>query len=234
MRGRATYLVGERKIELGAHAMLWLFPDQDHFLLETSADFVRWILVLKPDYMRCSAPHMARSILAQNQGCAYRVLDEVQARSLRELFGEIAAAHGEAERFNIGLIYLALSAWARYQRARIEPAAQGLHPAIATAVQRMQLGSEEQLAQLAKRVGFSASALSRLFKKQMGISFVEFRNRCRIERFLSLYESAQGYSMMQAALRAGFGSYAQFYRAFSRAMGEAPSRYRSRLKNGGH
>ena len=58
----------------------------------------------------------------------------------------------------------------------------------------------------------------------MGVSLVEYKNRLRIERFLTLVAPGGG-NLMQAALDAGFGSYAQFHRVFRNLLGATPKEY---------
>jgi AraC-like DNA-binding protein len=74
---------------------------------------------------------------------------------------------------------------------------------------------------LAKELGLSLSRLARVFKKTMGISLVEYRNRLRLERFQTLLD-AGGENLHEAARRAGFGSYAQFHRVFRALRGTSP------------
>jgi AraC-like DNA-binding protein len=77
---------------------------------------------------------------------------------------------------------------------------------------------------LAKRVGVSAGKLARDFKTEMGLSLVEYRNRLRLERFLALVDRGGG-NLLEAALDAGFGSYAQFHRVFRAMLGTTPREY---------
>ncbi len=77
---------------------------------------------------------------------------------------------------------------------------------------------------LAKRLGVNASKLARTFKAEMGSSLVEYRNRMRLERFLGLVDRGGG-NLLEAALDAGFGSYAQFHRVFRAMLGATPKEY---------
>jgi AraC-like DNA-binding protein len=77
---------------------------------------------------------------------------------------------------------------------------------------------------LARDLGISSGHLARLFRTEMGISLVEYRNRLRIERFLSLADRSGG-NLLDAALEAGFGSYAQFHRVFRKLVGTTPREY---------
>lgn len=77
---------------------------------------------------------------------------------------------------------------------------------------------------LARAIGISPAHLSRVFKSDMGVSLVEYRNRLRVERFLRLVDDS-GRNLLDAALHAGFGSYAQFYRVFYKMVGATPREY---------
>lgn len=78
--------------------------------------------------------------------------------------------------------------------------------------------------ELAKRFAVSPTKLTHLFKDEMGIGLVDYKNRLRLERFFSLVAPGGG-NLMQAALDAGFGSYAQFHRVFREQLGKTPREY---------
>lgn len=77
---------------------------------------------------------------------------------------------------------------------------------------------------LARAIGVSSGHLGRLFKAEMGVSLVEYRNRLRIERFFKCVDRVGG-NLLDAAMEAGFGSYAQFHRVFCRLVGTTPREY---------
>jgi AraC-like DNA-binding protein len=83
---------------------------------------------------------------------------------------------------------------------------------------------------LASALDISLSRLARVFKIEMGMSLVEYRNRLRLERFQVLLD-AGGENLLAAALAAGFGSYAQFHRVFRALRGTTPRAY---LRERGH
>jgi AraC-like DNA-binding protein len=74
---------------------------------------------------------------------------------------------------------------------------------------------------IAQEMGISPGHLARSFKSEMGLSLVEYRNRLRIERFLRSVQSGNE-SLLRAALEAGFGSYAQFFRVYRKLLGTTP------------
>ncbi len=100
----------------------------------------------------------------------------------------------------------------------------GRHPAVATAL-RM-LTSDPTLGGnvIAKKLGVSLSRFARVFKSDMGISLVDYRNQLRLDRFLGLVDKG-GSNLLEAALAAGFGSYSQFHRVFRALRGTTPRTY---------
>ena len=76
--------------------------------------------------------------------------------------------------------------------------------------------------EIAAKLDISLSRLVRVFKGQMGMSLVAYRNRLRLERFSALLANGRT-TLLDAALAAGFGSYAQFHRVF-RALGQGRPR----------
>jgi transcriptional regulator GlxA family with amidase domain len=90
------------------------------------------------------------------------------------------------------------------------------------------LEREPQLSgeQLAQRFRVSAGHLARTFKAEVGTSLVEYRNRLRLARFFAAMQTGQP-SVLEAAIQAGFGSYAQFLRVHRQLTGLAPREYSS-------
>jgi transcriptional regulator GlxA family with amidase domain len=83
--------------------------------------------------------------------------------------------------------------------------------------------------QLARRFRVSAGHLARTFKAEVGTSLVDYRNRLRLERFFAAMQAGR-ISIQEAAIQAGFGSYAQFNRVHRQLTGLAP---RENSSNGG-
>ncbi len=142
------------------------------------------------------------------------------------LFAEVAAAKEQPGLLNAGLAYGLLQAWRCFEAASDVPM-RDIHPAVERAARLIRDGSTLlSLEQISHEAGLSSARLSRLFKAQTGVPVAEFRNRKRLEDFLHIYGSGQRHTMLDAALEAGFGSYAQFHRVFKRSMGRSPREYR--------
>jgi AraC-like DNA-binding protein len=78
--------------------------------------------------------------------------------------------------------------------------------------------------ELAKESSVSPAQVARCFKAEVGLSFIEYRNRLRLDRFFTLVDQG-GSNLLTAALEAGFGSYAQFFRVFRSMLGTTPREY---------
>jgi transcriptional regulator GlxA family with amidase domain len=75
-----------------------------------------------------------------------------------------------------------------------------------------------------KRLKMSGGQLARTFKQHARTSIVDHRNEIRLARFLGRVDMQAG-NLLEAALEAGFGSYAQFHRVFRARFGQAPREY---------
>ena len=229
--GRAVYLLGDRRYDLTRNSLVWLFPDQDHILLDESANYAMWIGVWTPGLLArvCTTPRTVLLRELDPPGRFCRQLSEAQSQRLCALFRDVER-EPETALFHAGLGYALLSAWAAFQAADEPAAGPDVHPAVERAARLLRDEADPlPMEQLAARVGLSASRLSRLFHQQTGVALVDFRNRQRIQRFLRLYGRGRAVSLLDAALDAGFGSYPQFYRIFTQQMGCTPAQYRRTL-----
>lgn len=243
MRGRATYLMFDRRrIDIDPRTLIWLFPEQDHILINPSADFEMWVVVFRPAMVKrwTRRPEKAR-ILSQNKpaGNFSRRLKSGDALRLDALLIDLVGAMGSSDqsvRFNAGLPYAMLSAWKSFLDADVSPesASRMVHPSVETAARIIRDEAEPcGIDELARRCGTSPSHLSRMFKRQTGVPLVSYRQRMCLERFMKLYHAGTDLNLMQAALDAGFGSYPQFHRVFKQYMNRRPADYRRQILDSG-
>jgi AraC-like DNA-binding protein len=87
------------------------------------------------------------------------------------------------------------------------------HPLVTSTVSMLAKDPGMGGKEIAAKLDISLSRLARVFKAEMGMSLVEYRNRLRLERFDVLLDKGRT-NLLEAALAAGFGSYAQFHRVF--------------------
>lgn len=104
------------------------------------------------------------------------------------------------------------------------PQTSARHPVLRRAVHRLMLDPSVGGATLSKELEVSLSHLARLFKSELGVSLVDYRNQLRMDRFLELLERGSS-SLIDVARAAGFGSYAQFHRVFRAHHGQTPRQY---------
>lgn len=219
LKGTGSMGLGDRTYDLKPGVLIWLHPGQRHRLLR-SPGLEMWVASLAPDLV--SAERMAQ--LSEQP---LRQLPSHELLDLDRLMSQVAQDSDEPEIYNAGIAYLAMRAW----RASIDsPVARArpMHPAVGRAL--LLLREKEaavSLSELAAEAGIAAPYLSRLLIGQTGRSFVDWRNRIRIDRFMQGYRP--GTNLLEAALAAGFGSYARFNRTFNDIVGCAPSDWVKRV-----
>lgn len=226
-RGRAAYLVKDHRYDLIPGTLLWLFPDQEHLLIEQSPDFQMWIYVFRRGMTRRTCRSAAPPLAHRDPSGSFCVhLPEGDLRRLDGLSRDLLSAKDDVARFNAGLPYALLECWSAHQNAEDYPPIRRVHPAVEQAARLLHADpSLYTLPTLAREVGLSPSRLSRLFRRQMGLTLISYRQRRQLEKFLDLFSRTPERKLMALALEAGFGSYPQFHRVFSREMGASPARF---------
>ena len=85
---------------------------------------------------------------------------------------------------------------------------------------------------LASECGTNRTQLSLLLNKELGVSFRDSINRCRIEyaALPLLEEMDSAHTIEEIAFLSGFGSTATFYRAFAKEKGMAPQQWQESIR----
>ena len=199
LRGTALLAVGDGIFHAAAGDCLFFAPGQDHQLLEPSPDLELFAIALSPE------------LASHSLACAMRRIDEpeltetaTRLRAINEL--QDAAA---VERALVPLFEAQASPRLRHS-TRVSLELLLLEPSVSGAL-------------LASHARTSQSELSRHFRRDLGVRFVELRARLRLMAFIA--EVDAGRSLTQAAIGADFGSYAQCHRVFRRALGCSPQQY---------
>ncbi len=230
VRGTASYLLGDRRYELTPGTLTWLFPGQDHVLVDESADHELWWAVFRPGLVSRTAAATPVGPLVERDpvGEFSRRLDVRRAGRLEALLRELHDRETVDDALlNAGLAYLLLFAWRAFLESEDLVAGVDVHPAVETVARWLRADPEAGgLDALARSAGLSPSHLSRIFKAQTGVSITRFRNQQRLERFMALYGNGRRTTALAAALEAGFGSYAQCYRVLRAETGKAPTALR--------
>jgi AraC-like DNA-binding protein len=249
VRGWISYVVGGRRFTFGRRTLLWLFPSQEHQLVGRSSDAETYVAAFKPGLIRRSCRSRAyeglRRDAPEGEGVLHTVLPPETFDLVRKTMDGLMEAapdpdilnreagfgvnpgfrygHGDPDGLNAGLHHLLLLSW-RCQSAGTSPqGAVALHSAVMRALEVLSEGNEKvRLGALARECGASGAHLSRMFTRQVGLPMNRYRNSVRLRRFLELYRAPGHRTITEAVYGAGFGSYAQFHRVFTRAYGRGP------------
>jgi AraC-like DNA-binding protein len=248
VQGTITYVMNGCRFTFSPRNILWLFPGQEHQLVDRSDNARFYVVVFKPSLIDKSCrtasyeglkdttddhDHILSTVLdPQSFDLICGVLDSLMQGSLdcdllnREAgFGptsDFHFSHHDPDALNAGLHYLLTLCWNKQLTGRAKRDAIALHPAVRRALKRLSENEDEQdLAELAKVCGASKSYLSRTFHRQVGVPLNRYRNSLRLSRFFEQYRRDQT-TLSEAVYAAGFGSYAQFYKVFTQAYGCGP------------
>jgi AraC-like DNA-binding protein len=247
--GSITVVAGGQRYTFSKRTLLWLFPAQEHQLVDRTPDARYYVVVFKPGLIHraCRSPGYAglrqpnteggqvlHAILEpQSFDLTRRIMDELMHGSIdsdvlnREAGYGVASdfrfEHGDPDALNAGLHHLLLLCWKFQGRGIGQKMPVSLHPAVTKALALLaEEGWEESLGWLARRCGVSAPYLSKIFRQQMGVPLNRYRNTVRMRRFWELRKAAPAQTLAESAYAAGFGSYAQFYKIFEQSYGSGP------------
>jgi len=249
VRGSITYVVGGRRFTFPSRTLLWLFPAQEHQLVDRSDDAQYYVAVFKPSLIarscRTRSYEGLKRATSGGEGVLHtrlepesfdlvrKTMDSLMRGSLdsdllnREAgFGiqsSFSFRHGDPDGLNAGLHHLLLLCWRSQRTGKILGDAVSLHPAVRRALKILSEGEwEHDLGRLAKVCGVSEAYLSRIFVRQAGVPLNRYRNSLRLSRFWERYRTPEQKTVTEAVYAAGFGSYAQFYKVFKQAYGSGP------------
>lgn len=249
VRGEITYVVGKRRFTFPARTLVWLFPEQEHQLVNATNDFQSYIAVFRPALIQhaCHTPRYEGLLKShtEHDGVLHMMLepetfdlvrktmDSLMPGSLdadvlnRETgFGpgsDFVFAHNDPDGLNAGLHHLLLLCWRSNNNGKALGSAVPLHPSVRRVIKVLSEGTgEEKLSDLAAQCKVSEAYLSRTFHHQVGVTLTRYRNSLRLARFWEIYRKADERSLAKIVYDAGFGSYGQFYKIFVQTYGHGP------------
>ena len=227
LRGSGQVLLENRRYPLLPGHLVWLWPGQRHVPSEWSSDLRLWIVEWQPGYLGRLRQARRRDVPAP-AAPAQPFCRRLAAPALQRLDGLLSAtaALSRPDAFNRGLDFALFALWDEFLAAEPVPDCAPFHPKL-EAVIGLLADPDQDLtqAQLARRVQMSPYYLSDLFRKQTGLTIPDYRNRLRLQEFFRRLHAHPEFRLLQHALDSGFGSYAQFYRVFSGALGVAPRQW---------
>jgi methylphosphotriester-DNA--protein-cysteine methyltransferase len=250
VRGTITYVVDGRRQSFGRGTLLWLYPAQVHQLVERTPDSQNYVAVFRPELIArsCQGTRYAglRRVDVPGEGVLQAVLMPEDFDLVRRTMDGLTAGapdpdlvnreagfglnvnfryeHADPDGLNAGLHHLLLLCWRCQQAGRAGTGrAVPLHPTVSRALAL--LGDEEcdgGLTRLARRCEVSPAYLSRVFRRQVGVSLTRYRNSTRLARFWENGRGGRAQTLVERVYAAGFGSYAQFHKVFREAYGCGP------------
>ena len=229
LRGSGHVLLENRRYPLLPGHLVWLWPGQRHVPSDWSSDMLLWIVEWQPACLERLKKARRRDLPAPAD-LAHPFCRRLDAPALQRIDGLLSAvaalAHPDA--FNRGLDFALFALWDEFIAAPPLEDCPPFHPKLETILKLLADPDQNPTqAQLAQLVHVSPGHLSALFQKQTGLSIPAYRNRIRLQDFFRRTHAHPEIRLLQHALDSGFGSYAQFYRVFTQALGTSPRQWRN-------
>jgi AraC-like DNA-binding protein len=234
-RGSATLYLGTRASRVRGGELCWVLPGVPHVMGEFSDDLDMWVVQFDSSLVESAW----RRATGGADGEAHGPFEGWSVPLGEKLAGRTIVGVTGAE--SRALSDLAASVWTADDRreartALSELCALTLRVTLANIDLRRELSIGELASCLllsspaidrgaaAAEIGVSEGFLSRTVHRDLGVTFVEHRARTRVAHFLALVRRGN-LNLLSASLDAGFGSYSQFFRTFSRVSGWRPRAY---------
>ena len=219
--GSCRYLIDDRVQSLRRGDLLWLFPEQEHMIIDASEGMSLWVMLATPAFLAQRTQHVPARADEHPSFARPHRLREGDRLHLTAVAKALAACEGDPVHHGDGL------AWWFDEAARLTAAQSGrsgrtMHRAIVKALALLESEPSMPLPALAAAVHMSASRLSHLFAEQVERSVSAQRNQIRLRRVQEQLQSGASVNLTQAAFDAGFGSYAQFARVLRQSTGISP------------
>jgi methylphosphotriester-DNA--protein-cysteine methyltransferase len=249
VQGTVTYVVNGLRFTFSPRTLLWLFPQQEHQLVDRSDNAQFYVAVFKPSLINKSCRTAAYEGLKHKTNdrdgvlntmlrpesfdLVRKIMDTLMQGSLEADLLNREAGYGPESNFrfehhdpdalNAGLHHLLLLCWRIQLEGESAASVTILHPAVRRALKLLSEGNSElNLGELAKACATSKSYLSRTFRRQIGVPLNRYRTSLRLTRFFKEWRQPDQKTLAEAAYAAGFGSYAQFYKVFTQIYGRSP------------
>lgn len=251
-QGSVTYVISGRRYTFPRGSMLWIFPSQEHQLVDRTADARYYVAVFKPELIErvCHGDFysglkqdtvegeaiLSKVLHLEKYDLLIRTMDSLMEGSLdSELLNKEAGfgyrsdfryEHGDPDALNAGLHYLLVHCWKVFQGEGTGADFIKLHPSVSKALALISgEGNTMGLAELSGKCGISETYLSRLFKDQIGVPLNHYRNGVRLRSFMEQYRRPPKKTILECVYAAGFGSYPQFYKVFMKTFGSGPREF---------
>ena len=223
-RGSGHVLREDRRYPLLPGHLVWLWPGQRHVPASWSVDMLVWV-VEWPGALLPRLRHARGGDVPPPAEAGHSFCRRLSAPALRRVDGllDAVASQPRPDAFTRGMEFALFAIWEEYLASEPVPDCAFFHPKLEVAL-RLVAEPEDSptLSELARRVGLSPFYLSTIFQQQTGMTLPAYRNRLRLQDFFRRVHAHPEIRLLRHALDSGFGSYAQFYRVFTGALGMPP------------
>lgn len=196
---------------------LWMLKED---VVQENLDRIDRLLRLDGEHHR-----LAKQVYLNLSAFLNLELSNREVAELEELPGKLLAVSGE-EALTVVKDTLAEAAGHIRRRRHI-----GMRNSIGLALQYIDEHYRKEtlsLKEVSKQVGISDSYLSLLFKEEMGIGFIQYVTRKRMELAkLMLQETKQ--KALEVSYEVGYSDYSHFNKAFKKYCGVSPLEYKKRF-----
>lgn len=232
LAGTAQYDVDGTGLLIGPGDGLLLWPRHVHLLTHESPEFAMWIVVVGTQLLDkvCTTEETValRDPLGPELPLRWQV-SPAGGQWLDTLLAELAASDDDALHA-AGLAHVLLAA---HPTSRVRRPDSGAARCAEHARRLLDAGAWDwSVPRLARAVGTSPSTLARSFRATYDQSVVQYRHEAQVARVCEIYGVGDRTTLSDAAALAGFGSYAQFHRVFSRLRGCSPSEHARSVARG--
>ena len=248
--GTVTYVIGKQRYTFQSGDLFWLFPAQVHHAIARSEDAKYYVATFKPSLIQRSAssskyqPLLKKSSPSSlplhctlppalfDEACQlmdHALRDGLDPDTLNREVGYglspgFQYQHHDPDLLNATLTSILLFCWNAQLESQTARASSLLHPSICKMIELLKTEKAPlSLADLATKSGASPAHLSRIFKKELGVTLSTYRNLLRLERAWQLLRASQSrLNLTQLAYDSGFNSYGSFYRTCRIKYGRDP------------
>jgi len=211
--GTGRFGTGDAVLEVEARDLLCWPPGCDHELLEVSADFDLYVVALTPELSaRVLGPSSAKILSGPAR---VQLPPPIFSRLLAASLTPVAELEAVVVESHVADLWRCAHA----ARGSVVNEPNLGRRVLTSLLEEPDLPRDDR----ARLVCAHPTELSRHFRRDMGSTLTEYRTRLRLLRLIERVDS--GSNMLVAALEAGFGSYSQCHRAFTRAFGCTPRRF---------
>ncbi|HEY5958146.1 MAG TPA: helix-turn-helix transcriptional regulator [Polyangiaceae bacterium] len=208
VRGSATFVVADRRIEMSPGSLQWYPPGLDHYLECASVDLELFVVGFRQELLDAysrehgSSPNFARQLCT---------VDERTLSVSSEIFG---AAHSSND---------AQSAERRLLEILAEFERVGPAPTLGYRAAKLLADSPgRRRDDIVRTLASNRGDVSTRFRHDVGLPIAEYRNRLKTLHLIGLLEAGHD-NLLRAAFEAGFGSYSRCHQVIRKTLGIAPS-----------